>query len=56
MKLAPDALLAIMGTFRKGLIENIDISDLLKGLDLIPDGEGKLKLSPNQEDIWSTKE
>jgi hypothetical protein len=56
MKLANDALLAIVGTFRKGLIENIDISDLLRKLDLVPDAEGKLKLSPQQEDVWSTTE
>ena len=55
MKLADDVLLAIIGTFRKGLLENIDISELLKQLDLEPDGNGKLKLSPQQADIWSSE-
>lgn len=53
MKLADDALLAIIGTFRKGLVENIDISELLKQLELEPDDRGKLKLSPQQADIWA---
>lgn len=52
MKLADDVLLAIIATFRKGLIENLDISNLLKELDLEPDGLGKLKLSAQQQDIW----
>ncbi len=53
MKLGEDALLAIIGTFRKGLIENLDISDLLRQLDLEPDGTGRLRLSANQADIWT---
>lgn len=56
MKLAEDALIAIMGTFRKGLIENLDISELLRSLELVPDDRGRLKLSADQQDIWSTKE
>lgn len=53
MKLANDALMAIIGAFRKGITENTDISDLLRRIDLVPGQDGKLKLSPQQDDIWS---
>lgn len=56
MKLAEDVLLAIIASFRKGIIEEIDISELLRNLELVPDGNGKLKLSPDQVDIWTTRE
>lgn len=45
MKLAPDALIGIIEILRKGLVENTDISQLLKELDLVEDGAGKLRLS-----------
>lgn len=56
MKLANDALLAIIATFRKGLLEDCDISELLRAIDLIDDGSGKLCLNPDQPDIWTVKE
>ena len=34
MKLGPDVLLAIMAAVQKGLLENIDISDELRKLDV----------------------
>lgn len=55
MKLANDALIAIIGAFRKGISEGTDISDLLRNIDLVPDESGKLKLSPQHDDIWSPK-
>lgn len=56
MKLANDALIAIIGTFRKGLLEDVDISDLLRNIDLVPNDSGKLCLSSQQADIWSNDE
>lgn len=53
MKLANDALLAIIGIFRKGLTEGSDMSDLLRNVDLVPDASGKLQLAPSHEDIWT---
>jgi hypothetical protein len=53
MKLANDALIAIIGVFRKGIIEGTDISDLLRNIDLVPDDSDRLKLSPEHEDIWT---
>ena len=55
MKLANDALIAIIGVFRKGLTEGTDVSDLLRNVDLVDDGSGKLKLNPNHEDIWTPR-
>lgn len=52
MKLANDALVAIIGAFRKGVTEGTDISDLLRNIDLVEDESGRLKLNPNHEDIW----
>ncbi len=52
-KLGDDVLVAIMTTFRKGLVENCDISELLRQLDLVPgDYDGKLKLNPLVDDVW----
>ena len=55
MKLANDALVAIIGVFRKGITEGTDISNLLRNIDLIPDDSGKLRLNPQHDDIWSLK-
>ncbi len=55
MKLGDDVLIAIMAALRKGLMENTDISDLLRQLDLVNDGD-RLKLNPLQNDIWTSKE
>jgi len=53
MKLANDALLCVIEAMRKGLVEGVDISDLLKEIDLVPDDEGKLKLSVHVKDVWT---
>lgn len=55
MKLANDALVAIIGVFRKGLTEGMDVSELLRNIDLVQDGNGKLQLNPNHEDIWTPR-
>lgn len=44
MKLADDALLMIIEYLRQALLEEKDISNLLKEMELEPDGEGKLRL------------
>lgn len=52
MKLADDALLGIMACFRKGLVEGIDISDLLRKMEFVPTPDGqKLTLDP-KSDPW----
>lgn len=45
MKLADDALIRIIEILRQGLMEDKDISDLLRGLDLETTAEGKLGVS-----------
>lgn len=45
MKLAPDALIGIIEILRKALVENTDVSDLLRDLDLEIDSLGRLTLS-----------
>jgi len=52
MKLADDALIAVIEILRKGLIEQMDISQLLRDLDLFPDVNNKLSIS-NSEVKWS---
>lgn len=39
MKLGPDVLIAIMAAVQKGLLENVDISDELRKLELEMDKE-----------------
>lgn len=56
MKLANDALIAIISTFRKGITDGIDVSDLLRKIDLVQNESGRLGLNPQHEDIWSPKE
>lgn len=51
MKLADDALLCIIEAFRKGLMEERDISDLLRQIDLV-EKEGKLGLTASLHDVW----
>ena len=55
MKLANDALIAIITVFRKGLTEGSDVSEMLRNVDLVEDGSGKLKLNPQHEDIWTPR-
>jgi hypothetical protein len=55
MKLANDALVAIIGVFRKGLTEGTDVSELLRNIDLVQDASGRLALNPNHEDIWTPR-
>lgn len=45
MKLAPDALIAIIEILRSALVEEKDVSELLRSLDLVDDGTGKLTVS-----------
>lgn len=55
MKLGDDVLLSIIEALRKAIVEGVDISDLLRDLDLEPDSStGKLKLSAQLKDIWTT--
>mgnify|MGYP001592245944 CR=1 FL=1 len=51
MKLADDALLGIMACVRKGLVEGVDISDLLRKMELVLTAENKLSLDPSN-DLW----
>lgn len=53
MKLADDALIMIIEILRQGLMENKDISNLLKGLDLEP-RDGKLGVSQKPTD-WTAE-
>lgn len=50
MKLADDALLGIMACLRKGLSEGVDISQLLREMDLV-EKDGAVALSP-ESDPW----
>lgn len=50
MKLADDALLGIMACLRKGLEEGIDISQLLRDMELV-EKDGKISLAPGN-DPW----
>ena len=53
MKLGDDVLLCIMEALRKGLSEGVDISELLREIDLVDDGSGKVRLSKPLKDIWT---
>lgn len=50
MKLANDALLGIMACLRKGLEEGVDISQLLRDMELV-ERDGELTLAPDS-DPW----
>lgn len=50
MKLADDALIRIIEILRQGLMENNDISDLLRGLDLETTADGKLGVQTSHGD------
>lgn len=52
MKLADDALIRIIEILRQGLMEEKDISDLLRNLDLEQNLHGKLSVSSKNTD-WS---
>jgi hypothetical protein len=56
MKFADDALIRIIEIFRQGLMEGKDISDLLRGLKLEKNADGKLSVSESQDTEWSTTE
>lgn len=53
MRLADDALIRIIEILRQGLMENKDISDLLRTLDLEANSEGKLGVSPGENADWT---
>ena len=50
VKLADDALLGIMACLRKGLAEGMDISQLLREMELV-EKDGRLSLDPDS-DPW----
>lgn len=56
MKLADDALIGIIEIFRQGLMENKDISELLRGLDLEVSSDGKLSVSSVTENWTASAE
>jgi hypothetical protein len=57
MKLADDALLQIIDFLRQGLVDNKDVSELLRGLNLHPNGEGKLSVAgPAVPTAWSQQD
>ncbi len=56
MKLADDALIGIIEILRKGLSDGIDVSEMLRSLDLVPDLLGKLKLGAPIEDMDEWKQ
>lgn len=45
MKLADDALVQIIDFLRQGLMDNKDVSELLRTLDLHPNTSGKLSIA-----------
>ena len=53
MRLADDALVRIIEILRQGLMENKDISDLLRELELEPNSQGKLGVSPEPNAGWT---
>lgn len=61
MKLADDALIAVMLCLQKGLSEGIDISEMLRSMELVQNPDGRLGLDPKSDfvrngprvgDIW----
>lgn len=55
MKLADDALIRIIEIFRQGLMEQKDISSLLRELDLENNAAGKLSVSASNSD-WTASD
>lgn len=51
MKLGDEALLGIMACLRKALVEGIDITSLLKEMELTVAPDGRLVLDPSS-DPW----
>ncbi len=45
MKLGDDVLVRIIEIVRVGIVDGVDISELLRGIDLLVDGSGKLALA-----------
>jgi len=56
MKLADDALIRIIEIFRRGLMDNKDISVLLRELDLEANEGGRLSVPPTNSDDWTAPE
>ena len=56
MKLADDALIRIIEIFRQGLMDNKDISVLLRELDLEVNEGGRLGVSSANSDDWTASE
>jgi glycerate kinase len=53
MKLSKYSLIRIVEIVRLGLTENKDISQALRDLDLVVDGEGRL--TPQEDQQWAAK-
>lgn len=53
MKLANDALIRIIEILRQGLMEEKDVSELLRELELEQDSSGRLCVSSSQSE-WKT--
>lgn len=53
MKLSNEGLTAIMEALRLGLVEGVDISALLRDLDLVPDDAGRLTPSKPVKDAFT---
>lgn len=42
MKLAPEVLAELIDIFRQALVEQVDVSDRMRGIDLEPSSEDKV--------------
>jgi hypothetical protein len=56
MKLADEALIRIIEIFRQGLMDNKDVSVLLRELDLERNASGKLTVSAADVADWTVPE
>lgn len=50
MKLGEDVLLEIMSILQRGLLEQRDVSQMLRDLDIVQGNEGKLNLTKEYKD------
>lgn len=49
MKFGPSVLLEIMDILRRGLVEQKDVSQMLRDVELVVDQEGNVSLDPEYE-------
>lgn len=52
LKFSEDVLLAIMEALRKGITDGVDISDMLRNLEMYADDDNKLRLIAALQDVW----